>query len=76
MTTDTLTITKEQLRRAVITGWSECIPIYHMDLDQTWNALQSGHTPKGTDEHDPLGEGDKGYQYALDSHECWGSDAE
>ncbi len=66
-----LTITKEQLRRAIITSWSECIPRYHMDLDQTWSALQSGHIPKGTDERE-ASDDDKGYQYALDSHYCWG----
>ena len=73
---DTLTITKEQLRIAIIASWKECIPRYHMDLDWAWAALQSGHIPKGTDEHAPRGEGDRGYQYALDSWKCWGSDTE
>lgn len=63
---DTVTITKEQLRRAVVAGWSDCIPAAHMSLDDTWAALVS-------DEPVP-DDVEAGGLYGLDSWECWGDD--
>ena len=46
-----------------------------MELDRTWEALQTGYIPKGTEE--PRFEGtDEAYMYALNSRECWGDEHE
>ena len=42
---DTVTITKEQLRRAIVYGWTDCIPDAHIDLDDVWEGLQAGYLP-------------------------------
>lgn len=36
---DTVTITKEQLRRAIVYGWTACIPDQHISLDRVWDGL-------------------------------------
>lgn len=36
---DTVTITKEQLRRAIVYGWTNCIPDEHISLDRVWEGL-------------------------------------
>lgn len=36
---ETVTITKEQLRRAIVYGWTNCIPQYHISLDGVWEGL-------------------------------------
>jgi hypothetical protein len=61
-----MTVTKEQFRRAIVAGWDNCIPRYHMDLDEAYQALIND------DVHDDV---KAGGLYPLDSYECWGREA-
>lgn len=67
---ETVTITKEQLRLAVLHGWKDCIPRAHMSLDGAWDWLQTPDTP-GECQHMA---GDDDYGYSFTSWDAWGTE--
>ncbi len=64
MSEETKTVTREQLRRAIVAGWTDCIPRFHVDLDTIWDQLDKEVSD------DTKADG----LYALDSFECWGDE--
>jgi hypothetical protein len=61
---ETVTVTKEQLRRALVSAWTDCMPAAHLDLDETWRILKNGEEVPDDVKAGGL--------YALDTWESWG----
>lgn len=62
----TVIVTREQLRRAAVVAWTDCIPRYHMDFDRFWQLLVDG-----IEIPDTATTSERSAAYSVMSYEAW-----
>lgn len=59
-------VTREELRRALVAAWSDCMPAAHLNFEEVWRILSTRESVP--DDVQASG------MYPLDTWDCWGDD--